>query len=61
MLPKKKGGGAEGKPAASDGVKIFARPRLPRSEREAFYYWGFPPPPNFVFRFAKCGVKNFVD
>jgi len=29
------------------GEGIFARPR-------------FPPPPNFVFRFAKCAAKNFV-
>jgi len=35
------------------------RPRLSRSEREAFCYWGFPPP-NFVFHFAKCAAKEDV-
>ncbi len=32
------------------GEGIFARPRLPTPI--------FPPPPNFVFRFAKCVAKR---
>jgi len=36
-----------GKKEGGWGEGIFARPR-------------FPPPPNFVFRFAKCAAKNFV-
>ena len=36
-------------PVGKRSFSFGARPRLPRSERKAFYYWGFPPPPNFVF------------
>jgi len=32
------------------GEGIFARPRFPIPI--------FPPPPNFVFRFAKCAAKK---
>ena len=36
-----------GKKEGGWGEGIFARPR-------------FPPPPNFVFRFAKCAAKELV-
>jgi len=36
-----------GKKEGGWGEGIFARPR-------------FPPPPNFVFCFAKCAAKEFV-
>jgi len=35
-------------PVGKRSFSFGARPRLPRSERETFYYWGFPPPPNFM-------------
>jgi hypothetical protein len=38
-----------------------ARPRLPRSEREASYYWGFPPPPNFVPTSLARASKTFLS
>jgi len=38
----------EGVASRPYGVKIFARPRFPIPI--------FPPPPNFVFRFAKCAA-----
>ena len=36
---------------ASNGARFLSR----SDEREAFCYWGFPPP-NFVFHFAKCAA-----
>jgi len=39
-----------GKKEGGWGEEIFARPRFPIPI--------FPPPPNFVFRFAKCASKK---
>jgi len=39
-----------GKKEGGWGEGIFARPRFPIPI--------FPPPPNFVFRFAKCAAKR---
>ncbi|PIV50305.1 hypothetical protein CO115_03760 [Candidatus Falkowbacteria bacterium CG_4_9_14_3_um_filter_36_9] len=56
---KKEGGWGEdpeGVALRPYGVKIFARPRL-----EPVCLWRipiFPPPPNFVFRKAKCAAKK---